>query len=93
MSEADRKMASTVKTGFDTLGYTLGNSDMNFDTQLAMAISASLSEGKHVCLTFQSKHNTPLCSNFHFIKPFNLLTRFMEFVFTYLTASFNLVTV
>lgn len=48
VSEADRKMTAalhTPKTGFDAPGYTLGDSDTNFDTQLALAISASLNEG------------------------------------------------
>lgn len=45
VSEADRKMTSALKTGFDGPGYKLGDSDMNFDTQLALAISASLNEG------------------------------------------------
>ena len=49
VSEADRKMASahhTPKAGFDSPGYTLNDSgDLNYDTQLAMAISASLNEG------------------------------------------------
>lgn len=54
VSEADRKMVAALhapKTGFDAPGYTLGNSDINFDTDLAMAISASLNEGKH-CYIF-----------------------------------------
>ena len=56
VSEADRKMASahhTNKTGFDGPGYTLidsGNS--NYDTQLAMAISASLNEGCYYIFWF-----------------------------------------
>lgn len=46
VSEADRKMTSgshTSKTGFDGPGHKLGDSD--FDTELALAISASLNEG------------------------------------------------
>ena len=49
VSEADRKITAgpdTSKTGFDGPGYKLGDSDLKFDTELALAISASLSEGK-----------------------------------------------
>ena len=56
VSVADRKMASahhTSKTGFDGPGYTLSDSgDSNYDTQLAMAISASLNEGWHYIFWF-----------------------------------------
>jgi len=54
MSEADREMAAALaktKSGFDAPGRVLGHSDLSYDTQLALAISASLNEGiisKHV---------------------------------------------
>ena len=55
MSEADRKMTASLaksKSGFDIPGRVLGRSDLSYDTQLAMAISASLNEGisKHICV-------------------------------------------
>jgi len=49
VSEADRKMMAALhapKTGFDSPGHVLGHLDINYDTQLAMAISASLNEGQ-----------------------------------------------
>ena len=48
MSEADREMAAFLaknKSGFDAPGRALGRSDLSYDTQLALAISASLNEG------------------------------------------------
>ena len=50
VSEADRKMTAALhaaKTGFDSPGHMLGHSEINYDTELAMAISASLNEGQY----------------------------------------------
>ncbi|XP_065913940.1 ataxin-3-like isoform X2 [Dysidea avara] len=47
VSEADREMAAFLaknKSGFDAPGRALGRSDLSYDTQLALAISASLNE-------------------------------------------------
>lgn len=57
VSEADRKMMAALhapKTGFDTPGHMLGYSDINYDTQLAMAISASLNEGQYSKCIFKA---------------------------------------
>lgn len=70
MSVADREMtASKSKSGFDIPGRVLGRSDLSYDTQLALAISASLNEGisKHTCVDSSVKVKNFLSNNWPII--------------------------